>query len=74
MSSRKRSKNVKIILTCFDPEKRKLLDQIGEDYRRFKGTDEWPENVYGFAYWLLRYSGYDVRERIVEEQMKRMEA
>lgn len=54
-----------IILTCFDPEKRKLLDKIGEKYCKLHNIEEWPENVYGFAYWLLRYSDFEVTEKSI---------
>ena len=46
-----------IALCCIKPETKELLERACEDYRKFKGIDELPENVYGAFYWLMRYSG-----------------
>jgi hypothetical protein len=57
-----------ITLTCISPDARDLLDRIMKAWEEHKsqlpdkvtmGNETWNprESVYGFAYWLVRWSG-----------------
>lgn len=50
-----------VILTCINPEQSTLLDEMCDEYLKFKRVEELPENVYSAFYWLSRYSGLVVR-------------
>lgn len=51
-----------ITLGCIDEEARNLLDKIMEDWESHykelkKNNPKYEPGHYGFAYWLVRYSG-----------------
>lgn len=57
-----------VTLCCISPEARDLLDYVMEEWDKYKqglpetmtvGGETWNprESVYGFAYWLIRWSG-----------------
>jgi hypothetical protein len=55
--------NESIALTCISPEATQLLDKIMDEWEKhyagLKSTygDKYEPSFYGFAYWLVRYSG-----------------
>jgi hypothetical protein len=69
--------NENITLGCISTEAKDLLDKIMHEWEKHKKKSHHKSSIYGFAYWLVRWSGLiqpsEIMQAAENSKFKRIE-